>query len=175
MKGNNLSGVVILSLVIGLIVGFALGVLWQNSAQQTDDSKDTVQLGDVSIDETVEAVVEEQKQTFKTTVSGSGSIAVDDQGAGSSVVVARIEMNQIGWVAIREDVNGQLGNILGAVLVTEGVHENIQVPLLRDTQKEKTYRAVLFGDNGDKLFNHTVDSMLEMNGTVISDSMVTNK
>jgi hypothetical protein len=55
-------------------------------------------------------------------VSGSNAIQANDQIAGDTVEVTMITLSVPGWVAIHEDKNGQLGNILGASRFDPGIH-----------------------------------------------------
>lgn len=168
MKVSNLSGSVVLSIVLGLIVGFALGVLWQNSAVSENSNEEEVTLGDINLSEEFESFTELE------VVSGSGSISVKDQKDGDFVLVSKIDIENDGWVAVREDSDNGFGNILGALFVEAGSHSDVQVPLLRGTEAGNKYYVVLFADNGDRLFNHTVDPIIQKDGEVVVSSMVAN-
>ena len=89
----------------------------------------------------------------------SDALTVENQRAGSSVVLQKSEFQEAHWVVVR-DVNddGTPGNILGAGWFPAGAHENMSVPLVRATVGGEHYVAVLFSDsNGDKKFDHKTD------------------
>ncbi len=163
---DRFSGQIVLAVIIGVIVGFALGVVWQNSISSE---------GKENLEETQEqGVTEEQNESTSDSVvseetrAGFGSVEVSNQSAGKVVQVENVSIDGTGWVAIREvGLDGELQNILGAVYIESGVHENLPVPLLRRTEEGNNYAVVLFSDDGDHIFNHTSDAMLENDGNLI--------
>lgn len=88
-------------------------------------------------------------------VSGE-NLSVQDQPAGSYVMVTSATLPQVGWVAIR-DSNGR---ILGAGRLDGGVHGAVQVPLLRNTESGQKYQALVYTDDGDKAFDLHKDTLL---------------
>jgi len=81
---------------------------------------------------------------------------VRDQPAGSFVVVASATLPQDGWIAVR-DGNGRT---LGAGWFAAGRHTAVQVPLLRNTQSGQTYQALVYSDNGDRVFDLHADTLV---------------
>ena len=88
-----------------------------------------------------------------TLMSENNSIAVLDQLPGERVLLSGVSLENDGWVVIHEEVNGALGNALGAQRFDAGVREKGYVKLLRNTEANQTYHALLYDDNGDKEFN----------------------
>ena len=94
--------------------------------------------------------------TPSTVTVGGEAISVQDQPAGSYVMVASVTLSQDGWVAVR-DGNGRT---LGAGWFAAGAHEAVQVPLLRNTEAGETYQALIYADNGDKVFDLKSDTLV---------------
>ena len=181
-KRGQLKAIVLL--LIGFIIGFAThaftvskeGVILndEKSANEelidapigSDDADDTE---DILTDDT--SVVEDdpkgsdepEKTPLDATPNNSSndgySFSVVDQSAGGVVYVSQLVFTAESWVAIREDSNGDLGNILGARRYPAGTHTGA-VELLRDTEPGQTYYAVVYVDDGDKDFDHKKDVLL---------------
>ena len=92
--------------------------------------------------------------------SNSGySFSVVDQSAGGVAYISSLTFPKESWIAIRENRNGELGNILGASWYPAGTQTGV-VKLLRNTKAGQTYYAVIYLDNdGDKDFNHEIDTL----------------
>ncbi|MBI5004687.1 MAG: hypothetical protein HZC04_00665 [Candidatus Lloydbacteria bacterium] len=100
-------------------------------------------------------------------------IVVVSQEAGSLVVITEVQAEAPTWVAIHEDVDGKPANILGAQLFDAGVHSGT-VALLRNTEPGRTYHALLYKDNGDRVFDYVVDLPVESaSEMVVSASFAT--
>ena len=87
---------------------------------------------------------------------GGEALSVADQPAGSFVVVSSVTLPQDGWVAIRDGS----GRTLGAGWFAAGTHSAVQVPLLRNTTSGDTYQALIYSDNGDKVFDLKTDTLV---------------
>ncbi|MCH8049919.1 hypothetical protein IIB51_00700 [Patescibacteria group bacterium] len=94
-------------------------------------------------------------------VSENNNVAISDQLSGDRVLIDTVSIEKDGWVVIHEEVNGVLGNALGAHRLNAGVSEKVYVKLLRNTEINQTYHALLYNDNGDKEFNLGDDSPLQ--------------
>ena len=90
---------------------------------------------------------------------GSNAIAVNNQPAGSSVLVQMAVFAEPGWVAIHEERDGGLGNTLGAGWFPAGQNSGT-IELLRGTVPGGTYYAVLHKDDGDRQYNYKIDAPL---------------
>jgi hypothetical protein len=89
----------------------------------------------------------------------SGAVAVNDQPAGSSVLVESLTVPPPGvWVAVREIRAGELGNVLGAERVI-GPHTDITISLLRATEPGRSYAVQLYRDDGSDTFDLANDSV----------------
>ena len=108
----------------------------------------------------------------EVTVSENGEIRIADQKAGMRVAIESFKASEEnGWIAIH-DVNSDesLGRVLGAArfALKEGLVPQA-VELLRPTIAGKTYRVVLYGEDGDKRFA-TKDGVLKNGDNVVEDS-----
>lgn len=99
------------------------------------------------------------KTTPNTLLNEGYSFSVADQSAGGIVYVSHLVFAKEAWVTVREDNNGQLGNVLGAHWYPAG-EQNGAVELLRNTEAGKTYYVVIYVDNGDKKFDYKKDALL---------------
>lgn len=119
------------------------------------------------------------KGTQPTETAGTNGIStlmVDNQRAGSSVMVKKAELSEAQWIAVREkNKDGSIGAILGAGWFPAGAHENISVPLARETVGGEEYLVVVFADiNKDKQFNHKIDEPVkDAAGNMVSASFST--
>lgn len=137
--------------LIGVVVGSFSLWMWTATQNALSNNKEKVQKL-----ETEEETLESQKTMVqdlntKETQLYNASIIVRNQIRGNSVVVEMARLEEDGWVVIHEGTASQIGNALGAARFDAGEHSGI-VELLRPTEVGKTYRAVLYRDNGDKEF-----------------------
>ena len=95
------------------------------------------------------------------TTATNETVSVSDQPAGDSVRISSVTLSKAGWVAVRDSLR-----IHGAAWLTAGTHENVSVPLLRNTTSGDKYSVVLYVDNGNKQFDMHADSLISgMSGT----------
>ena len=134
------SGKLVGSFIAGLIIG--VGVMFLIGSSDLKPNTDVVgkELGGISND----------GMTLK---SENGSISVSDQLSGDRVLLDEVSFESVGWVVIHEENNGVLGNALGARRFDAGLNKKGYVKLLRNTEIDQTYHALLYNDNGDKEFN----------------------
>lgn len=89
----------------------------------------------------------------------STAVSVTDQPGGTDVLVESVTVPPPGvWVAVREIIGGELGNVLGAVRVG-GPRSQISVPLLRGTETGRTYAIELYRDDNNGQFDPAVNSV----------------
>ena len=70
-----------------------------------------------------------------------------------------VSLSLSGWVALHEETaDGAMGNILGARRFAHGKYFGSAIELLRVTDGEKTYYAVLHSDNGDNIFDFETET-----------------
>lgn len=70
--------------------------------------------------------------------------------------VSSATLSQTGWVAVRDSG----GRVLGAARLDAGVHEAVQIPLLRNTVSGEHYQVLLYTDDGDKAFDLHIDALV---------------
>lgn len=88
-----------------------------------------------------------------------GSVAVHNQPSGDTVIVESVTVTPPGvWVAVREVVGDELGNVLGAARIN-GPRSNVSVPLLRATEPVHSYAVQLYRDDGNGEFDVGVNSV----------------
>lgn len=109
------------------------------------------------------------------TSRGNDRVVADDQAAGSVVRLSSVTLGASSWVAIHEETDGVLGNILGAVRFDQGTSQG-QIALLRPTQPDERYYVRLYRDNGDREFNVELDRAIVNAASVpIGDTFRTSK
>lgn len=144
-KESFFSMKVIIAFIVGILIGFFGAWIPMRDAGVQSDTGDT------------DVVTEEESSDVA--LAGENAILVRDQKAGVTVDVELVTLENDGWVVIHEDVNGLLGNALGAQLFLAGVNSGI-VELLRGTEAGKTYHAAIRQDDGDRAFDLTKDLLL---------------
>ena len=147
----------IVGIIIGLVIGFAAGWYWTESKNENSSQ-------DVSTNEE-RGVMTEEKDFNLAKNTGIESISVENQGAGLEVIVSEVNLSEAGWVAVREIINGEMGNILGATRIKEtGVSADVLVETLRPTVPGQDYAIVIYRDDGDEDFDFNFDSLV-VNGS----------
>lgn len=152
-------------LVVGLIIGFLVGWYWQkNSSQVTliDSAQDNASTTAVLATSTVPALV-----TTYQTIDTPAFVSVDDQRAGGLVFIKHAEASKPTWIAVREVIDGSIGNIIGAEMVT-GATDDVPVTLLRPTKAGQKYAVFLYQDNGDGQFDFKTDLLIVQNNVPVA-------
>jgi len=145
MKETKYRGVIIF--IIGLIVGFGIAQLFTGDFKGGDED-----IQEVSVEEITDEEAGEE-DALALISQGENTIVVSDQPSGMSVVTSMISLEQSGWVAVHESLDGEPGVILGARRFPEGKYFGETVELLRATDAEMTYLVVLHADDGDNEFD----------------------
>ncbi len=111
------------------------------------------------------------EETLNPSMVGTGeAVTVRDQAAGTSVSVASVTLNEMGWVAIRDEN----GRVLGAARFDAGTWSNVPVPLLRATAVAGSYQVLLYVDDGDKQYDlHKDILIMGANGEVAGTTFKT--
>ena len=179
MDKNDILKAVVL-LLLGFVVGFATHAFI--SVTGTDDVDLMLDEEESSIMDTDneeldnEDVTEDTKEVVKIPATTetipvvpevsdtSYNLMVTNQPAGDLAYVSEMQLQENAWIAIREEVNGAPGTILGAGWFPVGTTSGV-VELLRPTVADASYYAVIFIDNGNKEFEYKID-------TLISDILV---
>jgi hypothetical protein len=156
----------IISFIIGAIIGAGgyylvvnSKVLNVKSSKKTEIKKDTGNTITNTKNKDTKDKNTKNVITVDKKISSVSSIVVKDQPAGLRVVIDSVTLEGSGWVAIHEDRDGELGNILGAQRFDAGTYKGL-VDLLRNTVEGGVYYAVIYSDDGDNLFDHKKDSLV---------------
>lgn len=131
---NRQSRKLIVVAILAFILGFFSAWLWLNDGTSPEVVTD---------EETVEVI-----DNGTVVVVGENSLNVVDQAPGRTVAVETVTLEKTGWVVVREDNQGQIGNILGARLFSKGESSG-EVELLRGTVEGGTYYAALYNEDSD--------------------------
>jgi|GEM_PF-1582527 len=97
-------------------------------------------------------------------IQGKGEYTVTayDQPAGNMVdIIAHLPTDS--WIAVHDDANGKLGNILGAGWFGSGVASG-KVQLIRSTIPDTAYHVVIYHDNGNNTFDYHIDPVVTGEG-----------
>ncbi len=171
-------GKILVAFLLGAIVG-AFG-FWVSSDKEVNEVKEENKNVVVS-EENKEKNEDTETAPNKTSdrkepvsVSGSNAISANNQSAGDRAEIDMVTLSVAGWVAIHEDRNGGLGNILGAQRYESGIHLG-EVRLLRPMISGAKYHAVLYQDFGDRGFNSSEDAPIKnAEGKIIESIFETN-
>src|SRR3989344_2541220 len=163
MKTLSINQKILISALIGFVIGASAVLVWNVSQKQSTSNEKKI-VAEVDNNESNDVKTLNNQQMQETSVAPvlvgeKDRVDVDDQRAGSAVNVLVIELGNPGWVAIQEDHDGELGNVLGAAWFPQGTSQG-SVELLRDTIPGNTYHVVLYNDNGNKAFELGVDAMI---------------
>jgi hypothetical protein len=155
-EAKEQKGLVVAVIALGLIFGFVVGRAIKGK-----------EAGEI-ISEEQKAPVTEEVLTEKISVTNLSTVSVaNNQIAGKIVSVENVKLTDNAWVVVREDVNGKMGNILGAQWLPKGTDSATTVELLRGTTAGNTYYLVLYNDNGDRIFGKYTDTPMKNKGEVI--------
>jgi hypothetical protein len=156
----------VVAFITGLLIGGLL--VWVFSSTPTTQApesteSDTTEEINSSTEGETEDTKEEPKAEMSAPQSGAGDLGVQDQSAGNSVALGKIEFKgTTGWIVVRDYANGVPGKILGAARynLEDGLVPT-EVPLLRSTVKGSTYQVQFYSENGDRKFDTTTDKKIE--------------
>jgi hypothetical protein len=132
----------------GVIVGLLLSLVFGND--------EVAKNGKESLDPRATTTVE-LDNTNNATTTPTGPLVVPSQAPGKVVNLA-YTLDANSWIAIRDNVNGKPGNILGARLFGKGSREG-SIELIRATEVGKSYFAVVHNSNGDQKFDSKADAI----------------
>jgi hypothetical protein len=157
METNNVTQWVIIgAAVIVLIVGGAwLAMRGRATAPATVD--DTTTTAATTAAKTVESTNNTPKGTVTASSDGE-SVVVENQTAGETVKLSALTLTRASWVAVRDDMS-----ILGAAWFPSSATSG-SVELQRATVAGKSYRVVMYVDDGDKKFDYKTDQLITANG-----------
>jgi hypothetical protein len=177
----------VVAFVAGLLIGGLLVWVFSASPDKPTPSTSSEETPEGEVTETVEVPeTSEETQTserptssapiVQEEINGNFSFSVADQAAGTSVALGTIAYPTTeGWIVVHEDVNGSLGNALGAARFNTAAGLNPQsVSLLRATTAGKDYHVVFYSENGDRMFDIREDAVMMKDGTMLSSMFTAN-
>ena len=144
-KSNNTRAII--GAVVVVVVLLAVWLLFARSAGNGNTVTDT---------ETPSESTPTGDNLNPSMVSTGEAVTVRDQAAGASVAVASVTLNQMGWVAVRDEN----GRVLGAARFEAGTMSDVSVPLLRATTASSSYQVLLYIDDGDREFDLHKDILI---------------
>lgn len=170
----------VVAFIAGLIIGGLLvWVFGGNDRDQNEEVEeenevveemidlDTVEENDDVVDTStasnVEMTLVEDVQVMET---GEAELDVDNQPAGSSVVISSATFpNDEGWIGVRDYVDNEPVGLLGVARYSkeQGLIPT-EVELLRATEAGETYAVVFYTESGNREFDLREDFVIE--GTV---------
>lgn len=170
---------VLIAVLVGFIIGAAAIWIWTVSrsvpkGNAVEDSEVTGAVGETSTargDQTLLGSPEKKTIGKTETKPSTGVVSLDNselirvlaQTAGTQVT-AHVIFDAPGWVAVHEERDGELGNVLGASWLPEGEHD-VTVELLRGTLAGQIYHAVLYNDDGDRIFEYKSGDVYLLDGS----------
>lgn len=147
---------VVLALVVGLLIGFGWG---RQTAGGADMAAASAQTASTSTGQKIvggDLIGSSGKTPVEGTVAQGDSVSVASQPAGMSVALTSVTLTQEGWVAIRDSS----GTTLGAALFAPGTHAGVSVALLKPTIAGGNYQALMYFDDGTKMFNLKTETIV---------------
>lgn len=139
------TGPVLSALVLGVIIGFALGTYTSARAPRVER----------------DAALATTTASADLDFTGAGvSVKVADQPAGKSVMVSDVQLDKVAWVAVRNYDNQKLGYVIGAHRLAAGAYVQDEIDVLLPTVAGKTYAVTIFYDNGDLVFDGKTDTLV---------------
>jgi hypothetical protein len=162
----------VVAFVIGLLIGGLL--VWLFSGSLGSSKKETALNESGSIDAAIEQGLNEVSRDEEASSTGAKtatdkhdfSFSINDQPAGMTVSLGNVKYpTDEGWIAVHEEIGGELGNVLGASRYDTNVGLLPKtVELLRSTIKGKTYHVVYYSESGDRMFDRKEDKPLTKEG-----------
>lgn len=174
MEKSPISAGVVIGFVLGVIVGIIIMSLLPDGERaepaplEGTDQAALLSQG-LGLDlATTEIETEADGNRGEPVITRVSHVAVADQPAGAVVMVTDIALNQVTWLAVKEELPGGAGNILGARRLEAGLHDRAVVTLLRPTVVGGQYIVLLYEDDGDRLFDHKLDRLVTEAGSPVA-------
>lgn len=149
-----------IAVVSGLVIVVAF-TAWAIASRNKDEAKEPVIPGTVATTTT--------PTPTNTSTAGAelhGLTVPSPQDAGSRVTISHIEVTRPTWVVVYENIDGKVGNVLGAAAFSPGVTSG-SVELLRNTRAGAAYLVGEAHDDGDGMYSlHQDPAVRDSNGSV---------
>ena len=152
-------GVLVLIILVGGGYTFRGGGVGMNATSSSDGALSTLvnNAADTALSGKNSVNADENAQAATPTAIVDGeAVSVEDQVAGTEVAIASVSFSKPGWVAVRDAE----GKTLGAAWFDAGIQKNAKVSLLRATSAGSRYQAMMYIDDGDKLFDLHKDTLV---------------
>ncbi len=153
----------IMMFIAGLIIGGLLVWIFvgtgTNDVATDEQDQDALEQQVYEADQVQHDVLQEEVAGETLFDEGVGSVVVSDQAAGMSAVIDGATFpTEEGWIAVRSQVDGNLGMVLGAVRYSkvDGLIPT-EIHLLAATTAGSSYAVVFFSEDGDREFNLSKD------------------
>src|SRR3989344_577374 len=154
----------IITALIAFLLGFIIAwMIFGRSPVAEAPIEESEEAGTSSLPAISKNEVSEEKASVDSDVISKPIVflkevpVVHDQPAGATVLVKEVVFGKPSWIVAREERKGSIGNILGALWLPSGTHQNREVELLRETVAGGMYYVFLHDDDGDKKFNSSID------------------
>ncbi len=95
-----------------------------------------------------------------TGVQDLNRVVVTDQFPGNIVYLSSVQLANPGFVVIQKDNAGTPGAIIGSQYFDKGINPG-KITLSQNTVENGVYYAVIYTDDGDKIFSSTKDMALK--------------
>jgi len=164
-------GVLVLVVLVGGWMLFAGKGSGPSTAMSTDFTNESASdASDGSDTDADTSSAREKASPAVASVAASGeAVKVVDQVAGGVVMAELVALKSRGWVAVQDEREW----ILGAARLEEGTHTNVTIELLRGTEKGGAYKAIIFVDDGDGVFDLHKDTVIKnSDGSALSVAFI---
>lgn len=166
METNNVTQWVIIGAAVLVLVVGGAWLVTRNRA--TDEARGTNEKATTTQSTTTSTVTGGVPNGTVTSDSDGESVRVEAQAPGSTVRIASMELTRASWIAIRDD-----RSILGAAWFPSSATGG-EVHLQRATESGKSYRAVIYVDDGDKKFDYKKDRLITSGGNPVGSTFTAN-
>ncbi len=153
METNNnvTQWVIIGAAVLVLVIGGAWLAMRGGTAEPVEETN--MQATSTPVTPTVETEANVPQGTVTASSDGE-TVSVANQAAGNTVALSAMSLTRASWVAVRDDMS-----IMGAAWFPSSATSG-EVKLQRATQSGKSYRVVIYVDDGDKKFDFKKDQLI---------------
>lgn len=102
-------------------------------------------------------------------MTGANTIYVADQRPGSFLIINLVKLNEDGYVVIHENIQGELGQIIGGTkILSTGESAGVSASLIRPVSHGESLFAVIHEDSGDDIFSPNLDiPILDEEGNMV--------
>jgi hypothetical protein len=144
----------------GIVLVVVLAIGWWLFTKPTNDASTNTQTNTQTNTGTNTGTSSATNTRPTAQVNTGEEVHADDQPAGDRVIVSNAKISRSSWLAVRDDTR-----IYGARRVDpvgDGQSFNdVEIPLLRNTESGTTYRVVVYVDDGDKTFDFKKDALVD--------------